>query len=322
MFGRSWRKTRRHTAQFDGRSEASSRQSQSLREALRNRGGAQNVEEIQQTRLETASCASLGGVTSDDDKAGLQWLDLNAFAPRAWVKALDKLQEPLGPPLELDPQQQQRRASGTLSVLGWGVPPQLSGGASASKPSGADLKAILQGLLAPPLESVPEAADTLENPSPTPAQTPMASTSSQQAVPAAAAAVEAAASASSEATVEPAAASSVSNSSRPMPLRRKSAGAVWEERVSQQAAALAPVHQNRPALQGPTSYRDLSEFWGQQAVGFAGPSLSLQGKGQLSASEAQATLMRLASAGRAVDFDEVRRLRKLVALGNEEKLRG
>jgi len=58
--------------------------------------------------------------------------------------------------------------------------------------------------------------------------------------------------------------------------------------------------------------KDLAKFWGQgrdRNVGFAGPAIP--GAGGLSKNEAQAALQRLLAAGRAVDFDEVRRLRKI-----------
>lgn len=64
----------------------------SLIEALRQRGGAKNIKEVQQMKLETASCAdSLGGSTSEDDRAGrLGGLDLKAFAPDAILKKLER----------------------------------------------------------------------------------------------------------------------------------------------------------------------------------------------------------------------------------------
>jgi len=61
----------------------------------------------------------------------------------------------------------------------------------------------------------------------------------------------------------------------------------------------------------PKKLKDLQEFWGKKSVGFAGPSLG--GNKRISKGEAQATLQRLIAAGGAVDFDEVRRLRKLIA---------
>jgi len=55
--------------------------------------------------------------------------------------------------------------------------------------------------------------------------------------------------------------------------------------------------------------RELKEFWGtKSSKGFAGPEL---GGTRLSKNEAQASLQRLLAAG--ADFDEVRRLRKLIA---------
>jgi len=51
-------------------------------------------------------------------------------------------------------------------------------------------------------------------------------------------------------------------------------------------------------------------FWEQKSLSLSGSPR--QSEGKLTTGEAQATLMRLASAGRAVDFDEVRRLRKLL----------
>jgi hypothetical protein len=55
--------------------------------------------------------------------------------------------------------------------------------------------------------------------------------------------------------------------------------------------------------------RDLSEFWGKHSAGYAGQIVD--GKKSLSQGEAQVMLQRLLSAGTTVDFDEVRRLRKL-----------
>jgi len=56
--------------------------------------------------------------------------------------------------------------------------------------------------------------------------------------------------------------------------------------------------------------KDLREFWGaKSSVGFAGQQLAPNTR--LSKGEAQATLQRLIAAGG--DFDEVRRLRKLIA---------
>lgn len=60
------------------------------------------------------------------------------------------------------------------------------------------------------------------------------------------------------------------------------------------------------------NFRDLGEFWGNKAMCFAGPSIC-EGKGRLSKNEAQAMLQRLISVGSTVDFDEVRRLRKLIS---------
>jgi len=56
---------------------------------------------------------------------------------------------------------------------------------------------------------------------------------------------------------------------------------------------------------------ELKEFWGKNAKGFAGPSIGSTSR--LSKCEAQATLQRLIAAGSAVDYDEVRRLRKMIA---------
>lgn len=58
------------------------------------------------------------------------------------------------------------------------------------------------------------------------------------------------------------------------------------------------------------SFSEVSKYWNKRSTGFAGP---VMGNGnRLSKVEAQATLQRLLSMGHAVDFDEVRRLRKLV----------
>jgi len=67
----------------------------------------------------------------------------------------------------------------------------------------------------------------------------------------------------------------------------------------------------REDKQVPNKLKDLQDFWGKKSKGFAGPSLG--GSARLSKGEAQATLQRLIAAGGAVDFDEVRRLRKLIA---------
>lgn len=61
----------------------------------------------------------------------------------------------------------------------------------------------------------------------------------------------------------------------------------------------------------PKKLKDLQDFWGKKSVGFAGPALGSNRR--LSKGEAQATLQRLIAAGGAVDFDEVRRLRKMIA---------
>jgi len=89
MFGKSWRNRRRPTSQMDG--HPNDKQS-SLIEALRQRGGAKNIKEVQQMKLETVSCAdSLGGSASEDDRAGgLGGLDLKAFAPDAILKKLER----------------------------------------------------------------------------------------------------------------------------------------------------------------------------------------------------------------------------------------
>lgn len=67
----------------------------------------------------------------------------------------------------------------------------------------------------------------------------------------------------------------------------------------------------RENKEAPKKLKDLQDFWGKKSVGFAGPSLG--GNKRISKGEAQATLQRLIAAGGAVDFDEVRRLRKLIA---------
>jgi len=61
---------------------------------------------------------------------------------------------------------------------------------------------------------------------------------------------------------------------------------------------------------------DMKAFWNKNSKGFAGPALGQGSK--ISKTEAQATLQRLISAGSKVDYDEVRRLRKLVDHGIEK----
>jgi len=62
------------------------------------------------------------------------------------------------------------------------------------------------------------------------------------------------------------------------------------------------------------NFRELNEFWGRNSVGFAGQKMEPKdGKKNLSKGEAQVMLQRLIAAGSKVDFDEVRRLRKLIA---------
>lgn len=72
---------------------------------------------------------------------------------------------------------------------------------------------------------------------------------------------------------------------------------------------LAPEPPRRATAE-PGKLKELREFWGKNSVGFAGPQL---GNTRLSKVEAEATLQRLIAAGGAVDFNEVRRLRKLIA---------
>ncbi|CAK9025424.1 unnamed protein product [Durusdinium trenchii] len=90
---------------------------------------------------------------------------------------------------------------------------------------------------------------------------------------------------------------------------------VKTEKISQEPPA-PPLHQ----LPAPDAYlsvhtpevgrlKELREFWGNKtSKGFAGPGLA---GSRLSKNEAQATLQRLLIAGG--DFDEVRRLRKIIA---------
>lgn len=61
----------------------------------------------------------------------------------------------------------------------------------------------------------------------------------------------------------------------------------------------------------PNKLKDLRDLWGKNSVGFAGPNLG--GNSRLSKGEAQATLQRLIASSGAIDFNEVRRLRKLIA---------
>jgi len=70
-----------------------------------------------------------------------------------------------------------------------------------------------------------------------------------------------------------------------------------------------PVEPSTPSTPVERSH-DVSGFREPKSPKFSGTPR--QSKGKLSTGEAQATLMRLASAGRAVDLDEVRRLRKLL----------
>lgn len=73
-------------------------------------------------------------------------------------------------------------------------------------------------------------------------------------------------------------------------------------------ATMIEKHNLKPL---PSKVKDLSGFWGKNAVGFAGPKLG--GDSHLSKGEAEAKLQRLITAGGTIDFDEVRRLRKLIA---------
>lgn len=92
--------------------------------------------------------------------------------------------------------------------------------------------------------------------------------------------------------------------------------------VQRQAPSAEPEKPSGPPLLAPAPPRrrpdresqdvgklkDLQQFWGsKKSKGFAGPEL---GSSRLSKNEAQATLQRLQAAGG--DFDEVRRLRKLI----------
>lgn len=65
-----------------------------------------------------------------------------------------------------------------------------------------------------------------------------------------------------------------------------------------------------PVARKSDAFRNLNEFWSKKSKGFAGDSMDKSSR--LSRTEAQAALQRLMNAGQAVDFDEVRRLRKLV----------
>merc|ERR1712014_216064 len=85
--------------------------------------------------------------------------------------------------------------------------------------------------------------------------------------------------------------------------------------VQRQAPSAEPEKPAGPPLRRPDresqdvgKLKELREFWGsKKSKGFAGPEL---GSSRLSKNEAQASLQRLISAGG--DFDEVRRLRKLI----------
>jgi len=67
-----------------------------------------------------------------------------------------------------------------------------------------------------------------------------------------------------------------------------------------------------------TGVRDMRDFWNKKSVGYAGASEN--GKRRLSKSEAQAALQRLVSAGSAMDFEQVRELRKLAG-GTQTEMR-
>ncbi|CAE8592403.1 unnamed protein product, partial [Polarella glacialis] len=87
-----------------------------------------------------------------------------------------------------------------------------------------------------------------------------------------------------------------------------------DEPLSPPEASLPPLLAPEPPARrvGPKDVgklKELREFWGVKgSVGFAGKEL---GNSRISKNEAQATLQRLVAAGG--DFDEVRRLRKLIA---------
>mmetsp|Transcript_39873 Transcript_39873/g.69119 ORF Transcript_39873/g.69119 Transcript_39873/m.69119 type:complete len:316 (-) Transcript_39873:79-1026(-) len=60
-------------------------------------------------------------------------------------------------------------------------------------------------------------------------------------------------------------------------------------------------------------FHQAAELWGKrEANGFAGKPMNKDSKCRLSKAEAEAALQRLINAGTKVDFDEVRRLRKLI----------
>lgn len=94
-----------------------------------------------------------------------------------------------------------------------------------------------------------------------------------------------------------------------MPGPKRSPREGGEEEVPDRAPLLAAAP---PRQQAPKEgkLKDIREFWGQNksVVGFAGPQL---GGSRISRNEAQAALQRLVAAGG--DFDEVRRLRRLIA---------
>jgi len=62
---------------------------------------------------------------------------------------------------------------------------------------------------------------------------------------------------------------------------------------------------------GPRNVKDLRNFWGKKASETGGTNAG--SKSELSMQEVQALLQRLLAAGSKTDFDEVRRLRKLIA---------
>merc|ERR1719412_2666370 len=62
---------------------------------------------------------------------------------------------------------------------------------------------------------------------------------------------------------------------------------------------------------GPRNVKDLANFWGKKASEAGGTNAGT--KSELSMQEVQALLQRLLAAGSKTDFDEVRRLRKLIS---------
>lgn len=85
----------------------------------------------------------------------------------------------------------------------------------------------------------------------------------------------------------------------------------WAFSVPQAAGSPEPSEALSSKANG--HFQQQLQLWGKrEANGFAGKPMSKDSKCRLSKAEAEATLQRLINAGTKVDFDEVRRLRKLI----------